>query len=311
MKLTKKSARILILLIAVILSFFWAIDSAILKNLSWHDLFNFAKVCDLSTDFRDSDMEVHFLAVGKADCCYVKCKDYNILIDAADRDPNNIVCEYLHRMNVKKLDYVFVSHLHRDHIGQMEDVIKNFEIGKFIKSKVLEAIIPTSVTYERMLRALISKNVCVKTAISGEKFSLGDLKFEIYGPITESTNINNTSLVFKMSYQKWKFLFTGDAQESEEVDILKKNFDIRSTVLKVGHHGSKTSTSKKFLNKVNPKYAVISVAPDRNNLPKEQTLYRLDKIGAKIYRTDLDGNIIFSIKDGKMKVFTEKERTLA
>ena len=291
---------VMILALSLILSY------SDIKNFNWKSIFDQTGVSDTTTQDYGSNMSVHFLNVGKADCAYIKCGDHNVLIDAADKESTNTVVEYLKRQGVAKLDLVVASHPHRDHIGQMDKVIKEFEIGSFIEPDIPKEILPTSVTYENMLRALIDKKVKAKIAVPGEKFEIGDMKIEIFGPIVKRESINNNSVVIKITYGSVSFLFAGDSGKPEETDLINSGYDLSSTVLKVGHHGSNSSSTYKFLGKVSPKYAVISVAPDKSNLPKEKVLERLKKFSDHIYRTDEDGTIIF-LTDGKeISVKTEK-----
>ncbi len=290
----------LTLLISAILSY------GNLENFSWDNIFKKASFANVDKNENFQDLKVHFLNVGKADSAYIKYKDYNILIDSADREPTDTVCEYLSREGVSKLDLVIVSHPHRDHIGQMDKVINKFEIGKFIEPDIPNDIIPTSVTYEKMLKALVSKNVKVKIAHPNDAFEVEDLKLEVLGPISEHKILNNNSLVVKMTYKDVSFLFTGDAEEFEESEILGSNKNIKSDVLKVAHHGSKTSSTLKFLKKVSPKYAVISVDSEPITRSRQVVLDRLKSVGAEIYRTDINGNILFLTNGHEIEVKTEK-----
>ena len=277
-----------------------------LNNFSWDSVFKKASLSNIDRDENSQDLKIHFLDVGKADSAYIKYKNYNILIDAADREPTDTVCEYLAREGVSKLDLVIVSHPHRDHIGQMDKVINKFEIGRFVESDIPPNIIPTSVSYEKMLQALVDKNVKVKIAHPNDIFNIEDLKFEILGPMSGHKNLNNNSLVVRMIYKDVSFLFTGDAESFEESEIIKTNKIIKSDVLKVAHHGSKTSSSVKFLKKVSPKYAVISVDSEQITAARQVVLDRLKAVGAEIYRTDLHGNILFLTDGHQINVKTEK-----
>lgn len=293
----------------------------------------------------DDEMSVHFLNVGKADCAYIKCKNVNILIDAADKEPGNVVVEYLKSQKLEKLDMVIMSHPHRDHIGQMANVINEFKVDKFIDVKMTKDIIPITLSYEKMLKALINKKVPVEFVSAGKKLNIGDLKISILGPVRlNKENINDNSIVMKVVYKNVSFLFTGDASKTEENDIIKhyglydsrreklinklsnkynsyekisrlkisnksKNV-LKSDVLKVGHHGSNSSSTHRFLELINPKYAVIStVSKETMGMSsgwRWRSLERLQKYCSKIYKTYESGNVIF-LTDGKnIKVETEK-----
>lgn len=253
------------------------------------------------------DLQVHFVDVGKADFIYIKFKNHNIIIDAADKEPNNIVTEYLKKQDVSRIDLAVISHAHRDHIGQMAEVIKNFSVEKFVMSEIPESLIPTGRTYEKMLRALKEKEVDSKIAKVGENFEIEGLKIEVLGPVKPGKNLNDTSLVLKITYKNVSFLFTGDAEKAEESDIIDAGYNLKADVLKVGHHGSRTSSCENFLKKVSPKFAVISVGPDKSNLPKEEILKRIEKYCKNIHRTDLNGNIIISTNGKNIKIKDEKQ----
>ena len=295
-------------LVMVLISGFMSYNN--IENLNWRTVFKNIGISDYVPKEIDGnnkyEMSVHFLNVGKADCAYIKCGEYNMLIDAADREPTNVVVEYLKRQGVSKLDLVVVSHPHRDHIGQMAEVIREFKVDKFIQPQVPNEIIPVSTSYEKMLKALKEKNVKVESTKGRKNLNLGDMAIEFFGPISNDTNINNNSVVLKIKYSDISFLFTGDAEKLEENEILEKGYDLKSTVLKVGHHGSRTSSGENFLANVLPQYAVVSVAPDRNNLPKQDVINRISKYCKNIYRTELNGTIVM-LTDGKnLKVTTEK-----
>lgn len=266
-------------------------------NLNFNSLFN---------NVYDCEFRVHYLDVGKADSALIQCGDVDILIDAGDVDNNHFVCSYLKQQNVDDLELVIATHPDRDHIGQMEDVINTFDIDEFMMPNIPESAIPTDVTYLNMMDALNNKEVEVTSPEAGESISLGDITVEILAPINLADDTNGNSIVSKIMYKDKKFLFMGDADTAEEKDILSAGYDVKSDVLKIGHHGSKTSTSKEFLKAVNPNYAVISVGKDKNNLPKQETIDKLNEVGAKIYRTDLDGTIIMGTDGEDIIISTER-----
>lgn len=307
-KFSKNKILYLVLSIAVIFTAIFS-NCENTEGFRIKNIFNssFSRHKEESIENISEDLQVHFLDVGKADFIYIKFKNHNIIIDAADKEPNNIVTEYLKKQDVSKIDLAVVSHAHRDHIGQMADVIKNFSVEKFIMSEIPESLTPTGRTYEKMLRALKEKEINSKIAKAGESFEIEDLKIEVLGPVKPGRNLNDTSLVLKMTYKNVSFLFTGDAEKTEESDIINAGYNLKADVLKVGHHGSRTSSSENFLKKVSPKFVVISVGPDKSNLPKEEILERIKKYCKNIHRTDLNGNIIISTNGKNIKVTDEKK----
>lgn len=278
-------------------------------NISWEQVFETFGVSDsvaLSPEYED-ELSVHVLDVGKADAIYIHCGDKDVLIDAGDVDITKPVTEYLKRKHVEKLDLVMVSHQHRDHFGGMKDIINTFPISRFMMPELPASLTPTGKTYESVLLALRDKNMHLEKPPVGESFELGNMNFQILGPLKPYDSMNNNSIVVKLSYGDNSFLFTGDAEKDAEKDILKANYDLRCDVLKVGHHGSATSTTQAWLNAINPRFAVVSVGPDRNNLPKADTIKRLKSSGAEVYRTDLNGTVVFCSNGKDIRVSVGKE----
>lgn len=298
------------LIVSLIIIFAIAIGITVCENfniISWKNVFNLAGVSDFASESDRYDMSVHFIDVGKADSIYIKCKDKNILIDAGEKNTYDLVNEYLRRQNVKVLDLVIATHPHTDHIGGMPKVIEEFQINKLLMPELKEEVIPTSRTYEKFLLAIKNKNIAPERPIPGTSFNVGELIFEVLAPNKQYDDVNNNSIVVKMTFKNTSFLFTGDAEKESENDMMNNNFNFEADVLKVGHHGSKTSTSSAFLRKVNPKYAVICVGEDRYNLPKKITIDKLTKRNIKVFRTDCSGTVVFSTDGNKISVFTEKE----
>lgn len=273
---------------------------------SWEDIFYISALNDISYQAKNYDMSVHVIDVGKADSIYIKCKDKHILIDAGERDIYDKVNVYLRKNNVKKLDLVISTHPHSDHIGGMRSVLDEFTVDRFIMPVLPENILPTSKTYEKLLLKLDEKNINVEKPVSGSSFNIGELKIDVLAPNNDYDKVNNYSVVVKATYKNKRFLLVGDAEKESEQDILKKGFDLSADVLKVGHHGSKTSTTKEFLEKINPTYAVISVAEDKSKLPKREIINRLNYKGYIVYRTDINGTVIFLTNGDTIDVVTEK-----
>ncbi|OCA99847.1 ComEC/Rec2 family competence protein [Clostridium beijerinckii] len=237
-------------------------------------------------------MFVHYIDVGQGDCILVQVNNKNLLIDSGPKSDRRKLFNYLSGLNLNKLDYVIATHPHEDHIGNMDDIIKTYSIGTFYSPKVES----TTKSFEDMVDALKDKNLKVHVLKNNSNsIDLGEnTKVNVFSPNKDFyDNLNNYSPVIKIQYGNTSFLFTGDAEKEVEKEILNNNEDISADVLKVGHHGSSTSTSKDFLKKVNPSIAVISVGKDNiYNHPDAITTKLLDESNIKTYRTDKDGTIV-------------------
>ena len=231
-----------------------------------------------------------FIDVGQADCTLIENDGKYALIDAGNNEDGPLLVKYFESLGIKEFEYVFATHAHEDHIGGMDDIINNFKIKNFY----MPDAITTTKTFEDVLTALENNKVTFKTPTTGETLELQaevPTTFTVLSVNSDESNLNDTSIVLKLKYNTTSFLFMGDASSKIENTILDKS--IQSDVLKVGHHGSKTSTSNRFLEKVNPKYAVISVGKDNSySHPNTETLNRLAKKDVKVYRTDELGTII-------------------
>lgn len=249
--------------------------------------------------------QVYFMDVGKADAALIKLNDKAVLIDAGDISYNKTVNNYLKRLDVNKLNLVVESHPDNDHIGGMKDIIEEFEVDQFLMPNISEEAVNSSI-YSNMLSALKDKNIPIKYAHAPENFSIDELNFDVLGPLKNYEDNNSNSIILKLNFKSKKILFTGDCTTQAEEDMLKSNSDLKSDVLKVAHHGSKTSTGETFLKAVSPEYAVISVGSDKNNLPKQEIIKRLENNNIKIFRTDLNGNITLKTDGKELNITSEK-----
>lgn len=243
---------------------------------------------------------VHYIDVGQGDCILVQVNNKNLLIDSGPNSDKKKLFNYVSNLDLKKLDYVIATHPHEDHIGNMADIINDYNISEFYAPKVQT----TTKTFENMIESLKDKNLKIHVLKKGtNSIDLGEnTTVTVFSPNKDNyENLNNYSPVIKIKYGNTSFLFTGDAEKDIENEILDNNEDISADVLKVGHHGSSTSTSKRFLNKVNPSIAVISVGKDNDyNHPNDDTIKRLIENKAIIYRTDKDGTVIISSDGAKI-----------
>lgn len=248
-------------------------------------------------------LKVHYLDVDQGDSIFIELpNNETMLIDAAESYQSENIINYLKNLNYQKIDYVIGTHPHTDHIGGLKNIINTFEIGKIFMPKVVS----TTKTYESLLMAIKDKNLKINTAKAGTSIIDTDtLKINILAPNNSTyTELNNYSVVTKITYGTTKFLFMGDAEKLSENEI-KEN--VTADVIKIGHHGSNTSSSIDFIKKVNAKYGIISVGlNNKYNLPKEETITNWENSGTKIYLTSTNGTIRASSDGTNIKIESEK-----
>lgn len=256
--------------------------------------------CSLETNNQNSDninkskeLKVHYINVGQGDSILVQVNGKNLLIDAGPASNKDDLLKYLAKQNIKKLDYVVVTHPHEDHIGGMKEIIDKYKIDQFYAPKIT---LDTK-TFENMVTSLSNKKLKINVAKTGVTLDLGlNVTCEMLAPNnTNYESINNYSAVIMLKYGSSKFLFMGDAEALSEKEILKNGTDVSCDVLKIGHHGSSSSSSKAFLDKSNPKIAVISCGKNNDyGHPNKVTLSELKKRNIKIYRTDINNTIVLT-----------------
>lgn len=253
------------------------------------------------TPITDGEMRVHFIDVWQGDSVFIELPNKQcMLIDAGERDYAGVVISLIDCLGYTKIDYLVATHPHSDHIGGMQRVVENFEIGKVFMP---EAISDTS-SFINLLETLDERKLAINVAKAGVKLDICDFTTaEFVAPVTIVEDLNNCSAVLKLKYDEKVFLFTGDAEIPEEETI---NANIACDVLKVGHHGSYTSSGNSFLAKCKPSIAVISCGNGNDyGHPHDAALNRLERAGVdKIYRTDISGTITVST-DGKTLAVSE------
>jgi len=263
----------------------------------------------LGVDVEDviiGDLKVHYIDVGQGDSIFIEFPTRETaLIDGGPRSSGQKVLNYLDKQNVKRIDYLIAIHPHEDQIGGLIDVVNNYEIGKIYIPNVEHA----TKTFEDFLLAIQNKGKKITAAKAGNMIiDKKGLSVKILAPEDNFNydNLNDYSVVIKLNYKNISFLFTGDAESLSESTTMSKGYDLKADVLKVGHHGSKTSTTDEFLSKVAPKYAVISCGLNNSyGHPHTEIINKLRARGIQIYRTDLDGTSV-AISDGKDIVFEKK-----
>ena len=242
-----------------------------------------------NNDEINGNLNIYFIDVGQADSILINYNNQYALIDAGNNADGNLLVNYFKELNIDEFQYVFGTHAHEDHIGGMDDIIDNFKIDNFY----MPDVITTTKTFEDVLDSLDKNNVIFDTPSIGETFNLGDTIMEVLYVGDDSKNLNNSSIVLKLTYGDTSYLFMGDATSVVEKEL--NNNDLNADVIKIGHHGSEYSTTESFIKQVNPNYAIISVGKNNTyNHPSNTIIDRLNNYNIKIYRTDEDGTILLT-----------------
>ncbi|OQX87498.1 MAG: hypothetical protein B6D55_03325 [Candidatus Omnitrophica bacterium 4484_70.2] len=258
------------------------------------------------------NLKIHFLDVGEGDSILIQTpKGKTVLVDTGNLITGFKVVKYLQKNDIQDLDYLILTHPHLDHIGgtflilQMINVKKIYDNGQDL-SQLIELF-----DIYRWYEQLVRENDSYRVLKSGDKFLVDGVKFKVIWPPYPFvfSDFNANSLVIMVEYKKFRCLLSGDLTELGENELLKSGIDIKADILKVAHHGSKDAISKGFLKAVSPDISIISVNKDNiRGYPSEKVLKRLKNLGIKIYRTDLNGNIIIIVEDsGRYSVETERE----
>ena len=298
---------VITLCIVILLGLF----SIILKP--WENLGQNADVGN--TDNLDpNQLQVHYIDVGQADAILIRVPTengmQNVLIDAgtATGYPAKTITEYLGNLGIETISYMIITHPHLDHAGAADEVIEEFQVENLILSEFTSEHTGKAF-WKNMFEAMDAKNLEYTTGEIGDTYQIGEASFEILGPVDPSKvkDTNDYSLVIRMDYGETSFLFTGDAEEASEKEMLKANASskFKCDVLKVGHHGSDSSTSEAFLAAANPALAIIQCGEGNDyGHPKPSILERLTNANVEILRTDLEGTIIVCSDKQEVKRYT-------
>lgn len=264
---------------------------------------------DAATIAKPKSMTVHFIDVGQGDATYIKTPNGDdILVDAGNKGKGDAVVAYLKKLKVDDIEVLISTHPDADHVGGLDEVINAFKVENIFASKVSH----TTQAYKDFLLAVKNKKLTIKSAKVGVVLPLADksIKAKFVAPVKDynKSDLNNWSAVLHVSYNKNNFLFMADAETLAEKDMLAMKQIGKVDVLKVGHHGSKESTTAAFLNVAKPTYSFISVgAKNQYKHPTMETLNRLKAIKSTVYRTDQKGNITVTSDGTKLLIKTEKK----
>ena len=293
---TKKALmRLLAILIVFIISyaynrFFMKGNSNNSKNVNLKDNINNSKFADVNLN--NEDFNVLFMYVGQADSTLIKYKNKTMLIDAGNNEDGKNIVKFLKDKGISKLDYIVGTHYDEDHIGGLDDIIENFDIGKFYLSNGGEL----GPNYYNLEKVAKKKNLAITIPKVGDKIDFGDVDMEVMSASKfDGKNDNNASIVIQAKYGSRKYLFMGDLEKQEEAKRKWNEVD----VLKAGHHGSNTSSTQEFLSQVKPRYVFVSAGKNNKyRLPNVKAMERIEKTGAKIFRTDVNESSFWLTSNG-------------
>lgn len=252
----------------------------------------------------ENNLKVYFIDVAQADCILIENNNKYMLIDAGNNEDGKLLVNYFNSLNIENFEYIVGTHPHEDHIGGLDDIINNFNVNKIY----IPDAFTTTKTFEDVLDAIENNNLTYNVPKIDETFKLGDAILKVIYTGTDTSDLNNTSIILKMTFKNISFLFMADATSKTEKQIINK--DIQADILKVAHHGSSYSTTKEFLNKINPSYAIISVGTNNSyNHPHNQTLETLKEKNIKTYRTDELGTILITTDGTNINLTNFKTNT--
>ncbi len=249
---------------------------------------------------------VHFINVGQGDSELIIADDgTTMLIDGGESEYGDTVVAYLSELGLTRLDYVVATHPHSDHIGGLRKVISSdIEIGQVIMPQIPDEYVPTTNSYEKLLDAIEEKG-CPLYYAESETIQFGSGTLTMTVPDYSSDNMNNYSIVIRFDCSGSSFLFTGDIEKTIETQLVENGVNVDVDVLKVAHHGSSTSSSYAFLDAVTPEYCVIECGDNSYNHPNSDVVTRLEMYTENIYRTDVDGTVVFTVTGSGLSISTE------
>lgn len=255
------------------------------------------------------DLTVHFIDIGQGDAILIRQGTQSMLIDTGDTDSSNRkkLLAYIENLGITTIDWLILTHPDADHIGGAADVINKFSVMRCIMPDAEKS----TATFTRLMDALEkSSDTEVIQAVSGYSFKLGTAECLLLAPISEKySDTNNYSAVLRLTYGAKRMIFSGDAERESEEEILKKYpaSDLKCDLLKLGHHGSSTSSTDEYLDAISPSYAVISCGVgNKYGHPHKETMTKLSKRGITVYRTDTMGTVILTTDGTTMRFQTEK-----
>lgn len=255
----------------------------------------------------EEGLNVYFIDVGQGDCILIHYLELAILIDAGERVNADRILSFLQKLKIKDIDCLIATHPHSDHIGAIPEIVSGIEVKKIILPYIDEKAVPTTKLFEEFLIAIEAADAEIAVAIPGDQYSYLDLTLTILAPLTDNDSLNNLSVVTRLDFLDVSFLFMGDAEKPVEKQLISINSTLSADVIKLGHHGSSSSSSKDFLTAVSPKLAIITCGKDNAyKHPSEVVKQLLNELNISYMRTDLNGTITVATDGTDINVFTER-----
>ena len=265
----------------------------------------------------EDELQIHIIDVGQAESILIVQDGFTMLVDSGDNFTGDDVVKYIKSLGIDKIDIFLITHFHRDHAGGAHKIISSLDVKKIVCHKfsdlstMQERFWYIDMSISRSIRETFgSMSIFMESACENNKlknFDVGDAKVYTLSQNNDAVNVNNKSIVFKLVYGDFSMLFMADAESEVEKELLEEDADLSADVLKIGHHGSKTSTTNEFLDKVNPKYAVVSCGNGNDyNHPYGAVTKRFEDKNIPLYRTDELGDIVITVKDDGEIVFDKE-----
>jgi len=274
-------------------------------TFGWNEIFDFV---DLSNKRSDKLSFVRFVDVGEADCSIIYSNGEVAIIDSgSNSDDGAFIARYLRKNKITNIKYLIATHPHNDHIGGMPMILNFLEVENLIFAETETQSQVDRVASKNLLNSALENEVPIITPLVGQKFEVGDFSLQIICFLSDELDENDRSLVVLSECEGVKLIFTGDAGKPVEQYLVANGVDVSADVIKIAHHGSKYATNIRFLEEVNPKYALISCGLDNSySHPSEDLLFRLNNKGVEVYRTDINGDVTFYVLEGEIKIETER-----
>lgn len=301
-----KNKRVKVILCVLIIFSFSFSFLELFGITNWNKLFASFNVIHTIQE-QDSNFAIYYLDVGQSDCTIVKCDEKVMMIDTGTSNQLFHIRTALYALDIDKIDYMVITHQHDDHMSGAIELIEHYNVTNILMPKLSDINAVDSLMYSNLIKSIADNNINPIAVSSGDSFDFGSSFFDILSPMIQDKELNNMSIVLKITYGDTSFLFQGDSEQSIEKQILNWDYDISADVIKLGHHGSKTSSFGPYLDAVSPEYAIISCNSDNNyGHPNLQVMETLAEKNITPYITSLNGNIIVTSNGKEIAISSSK-----